>query len=301
MRYLQDDFGVRFMPFRSFLRNNAMTNYVSEKVIIVTGAASGFGRLISQKAATMGALLVCTDINAAELEVTTSSIEENGGVCIGIVADVSNSENMTDLARTAVERFGRIDVLINNAGVMPLAFFSDHQKAMRAWERCIDINIKGVLNGITAVYDQMIEQGRGHIVNLSSIYGNHGLAGSSVYGATKAAVNYLSDSLRVESQGKIKVSVVKPTGVPGTGLGSSVINLAAVVPLSGHQGPADLEELIQSFTVEKPPECIDPNNIAYKNAAPEDIADQIIYVINQPWGVNIGEITVRASGENVIV
>ena len=100
--------------------------------------------------------------------------------------------------------------MVNNAGVMPLAFYADHADAGAAWERCIDINIKGVLNGIVAVYDQMIAQGRGHIVNLSSIYGNFPVAGAGVYGASKAAVNFLSEALRVEAQGRIKVTVVKP-------------------------------------------------------------------------------------------
>ncbi len=79
--------------------------------------------------------------------------------------------------------------MVNNAGAMPLAFFSDHGLAADAWERCIDINFEGLLNGITAVYDQMITQGRGQIVNISSIYGNFPNAGGAVYGATKAAVN----------------------------------------------------------------------------------------------------------------
>ncbi len=90
--------------------------------------------------------------------------------------------------------------MINNAGIMPLAFFSDHAEAHAAWLRCIDINIKGVLNGQVAAYDTMIEQGRGHIVNVSSIYGNFPVTGAAVYGATKAAVNFLSESLRVEAR-----------------------------------------------------------------------------------------------------
>src|SRR4029450_1153574 len=112
-------------------------------------------------------------------------------------------------------------------------FFADHDQAWEAWDRAIDINLKGVVHGIAAVYDRMIEQGRGHIVNISSIYGNKGTAGSGVYSATKAAVAVLSDSLRVESQGKIKVTVVRPTGVPGTNLASGIVNFDAFVGITG--------------------------------------------------------------------
>src|SRR5580700_10816710 len=108
---------------------------------------------------------------------------------------------MTGLAALAVETYSAIDVLVNNAGIMPLAFFADHSAASEAWDRCIDVNLKGVLHGISAVYDQMIAQGRGHVVNISSIYGNAGVEGAGVYSATKAAVTALSDSLRVEAAG----------------------------------------------------------------------------------------------------
>ena len=91
--------------------------------------------------------------------------------------------------------------------------------ACEAWDRCIDINFKGVLNGISAVYDQMIEQGRGHVVNLSSIYGNAGTAGSGVYSATKAAVRGAVGLAAHRVAGKIKVTVVRPTGIMGTGSG----------------------------------------------------------------------------------
>ena len=155
---------------------------------------------------------------------TADSIIDAGGEAFGVRCDVTRRADLDDVVRIAIDRYGTVDVLVNNAGVMPLAFFSDHAAAVEAWDRAIDINVKGVLNGICAVYDQMIRQGRGHVVNISSIYGNAGTAGSGVYSATKAAVRVLSDSLRVEAQGKIKVTVVRPTGVMGTGLGGGVVN-----------------------------------------------------------------------------
>jgi len=278
-----------------------MPNYVKDKVIIVTGAASGFGRLVSEKTAKLGGKLVCADINAEQLAGVTAGINGAGGAAEGVITDVTQLEQMHALAQRAIERFGRIDVLVNNAGVMPLAFYADHAKAIAAWNRCIDINIKGVLNGIVAVYDAMIAQGRGHIVNLSSIYGNFPVVGAGVYGATKAAVNFLSESLRMESQGKIKVTIVKPTGVPGTALGTGIVNPAAIVGILGHNAPRYLQTMQAHAAGELPPEHSDPNHIEYYALEPQFLADQIVYAIDQPWGVSIGDITVRASGDGYIL
>jgi NADP-dependent 3-hydroxy acid dehydrogenase YdfG len=278
-----------------------MRNYVKDKVIIVTGAASGFGRLVSEKTAGLGGKLVCADVNAEQLDTVTANIASSGGVAEGFVADVTQLDQMTALAQLATQRFGRIDVLVNNAGIMPLAFYADHAQATEAWNRCIDINIKGVLNGILAVHDAMIAQGRGHIVNLSSIYGNFPVVGAGVYGATKAAVNFLSESLRMESQGKIKVTIVKPTGVPGTALGAGIVNQAAIVGILGHNAPRYLQTMQAHAAGELPPEYSDSNHIEYCALEPELLADQIVYAINQPWGVSIGDITVRASGDGYIL
>jgi len=204
-----------------------MNGHVADKSIIITGAASGFGRLVSEKAAALGARLTCADINLDGAQAVAAAIRASGGTAQAIAADVTKMGDMRNLAREAVEVYGAIDVMINNAGVMPLAFFADHGGALDAWDRCIDINFKGVLHGTLAVYDHMMRQGRGHVINLSSIYGNHPVVGAAVYGATKSAVNFLSESLRVKARGKIKVTVIKPTGVPVTGLSATVINQAA--------------------------------------------------------------------------
>jgi NADP-dependent 3-hydroxy acid dehydrogenase YdfG len=210
-------------------------------------------------------------------------------------------EDMRSLAAAAISAHGSIDVMINNAGIMPLAFFSDHAAALEAWNRCIDINIRGVMNGMVAVYDQMIAQGRGHIINLSSIYGNFPVTGAAVYGASKAAVNFLSESLRVEARGKIKVTIVKPTGVPATGLSATVINQAAGIGIVAHNMPEFGEMLGQMAEGTFPAERLDPNSIDYASLAPDHIADAIIYAINQPWGVSIGDITVRAAGDHFVL
>lgn len=275
-------------------------SYLTDKVIVVTGAASGFGRLICQKCAAGGAKVVAVDVNADGLAEVVNGIRAAGGQAIAEVVDVTDLPAFASAARNAVDIYGGIDVLVNNAGIMPLAYFADHEKAWQRWHQAIDINIKGVLNGIIAVYDQMISQGRGHVVNISSIYGNGGIEGAGVYSATKLAVTALSDALRVETQGKIKVTTVKPTGVMGTNLASGIVNENAIMGLAGQKGQEFAENLGNLMTGSMRPEQADVNSIQYWMINPDDLTDAVIGVIDQPWGISISDITVRASGENYI-
>jgi NADP-dependent 3-hydroxy acid dehydrogenase YdfG len=277
------------------------SNHIRGKVLIVTGAGSGFGRLISQQAASLGACVVAADVDADAATATAETIVEAGGQAEAVNADVTRKEDMDQAARIAVDRFGAIDVLVNNAGIMPLAFFADHEQAWEAWNRAVDVNIKGVVHGIAAVYDKMIEQGRGHIVNISSIYGNRGTAGSGVYSATKAAVIAISDALRVEAQGKIKVTVVRPTGVPGTNLASGVVNFDAFVGITGQNSQRFSEQVSRWVEGTLPESAQDANDVAYWALSPDDLAAQVVAVINTPWGLNISDITVRATGEDYVL
>ena len=278
-----------------------MNEPIKDRVVVVTGAGGGFGQLISQKCAALGARVVCADINDEGLEETVAAITNAGGNGVSQKTDVASYSDMRRLARKAVDEFGAIDVMVNNAGTMPLAFFSDHAAAMDAWSRCIDINIKGVLHGIAAVYDQMIKQGRGHVVNVSSIYGNFPVEGAGVYGASKSAVNFLSDSLRVEAQGRIKVTIVRPTGVPATGLTASVINAEAAVGITGQNSESVSMQYEEIMSGQAPADVMDKEDIAYFSLDPDSLTDQVVYAINQPWGVSIAEVTVRASGEGFVL
>lgn len=278
-----------------------MSNYVEGKTIIVTGAASGFGRLISQKAASMGAKIVCSDIADEALEETVQAIKDDGGTAIAQKADVSDINQMKALAQKAINEFGAIDVMINNAGIMPLALYSDHEAALSMWAKCIDINFKGTLHGIVSVYDQMMAQEQGHIINISSIYGNFPTFGAAVYGATKTAVNFLSDSLRIEARGKIKVTIVKPTGVPSTNLAQSVVNPQAAIGIVGHNAPEFVTLMRAMVAGEADKEKFDPANLDYVALDPAYIADEVIHAINQPPGVSVGDITVRAAGDHFVL
>lgn len=278
-----------------------MTDYVTGKVVVVTGAGAGFGRLVCLGLAARGAHVVGGDINGEALDALAKQVGGAGGSIATRVTDVRELPDQQALVALALERFGAIDVMINNAGTMPLAFFADHARAMDAWNSCIDINFRGVLNGMVAAHDPMLEQGRGQVINVSSIYGNFPVVGAAVYGATKAAVDFLSESLRMESRGHIKVTTVKPTGVPATGLSGGIVNPEAVVGILGANASTDFARFEAMAAGQLPAEETDPESIRYFALAPQFIADAIIHAIDQPWGVSIGEITVRASGDGYIL
>lgn len=278
-----------------------MADHVSGKSIVITGAGGGFGRLVAQKAAARGAKVTLGDINLPAAEEVAAEIRANGGQAQAVSVDVTQLSQVKALVAKALETYGAVDVMLNNAGIMPLAFIADHEAAYAAWERCIDINIKGVLNGMVAAHDPMIAAGSGHVINVSSIYGNFPVTGAAVYGASKAAVNFLSESFRVEARGKVKVTIVKPTGVPATGLGGTVVNQAASVGILGQNTPDFMAMVAGMQDGTFPAARLDPENIDYASLAPEHIADAIIHAIDQPAGVSIGDITVRAAGDHFIL
>ena len=132
-----------------------MANHIEGRTVVITGAGGGFGRRVAQKTAARGANVVISDVDEATLAETRDAVAAAGGVAEAVVADVTQRRALAAVAERAVDRFGTLDVMVNNAGVMPLAFYADHAEAADAWDRCIDINFKGVLNGIIAVHDAM--------------------------------------------------------------------------------------------------------------------------------------------------
>lgn len=283
------------------MSSSAPISHLSDRVVAVTGAAGGFGRLIAEMAGARGARVVLADVDGDGAEAAAAELRAGGTEAEGVATDVRDLEQVRAMVDRAVERFGSLDVLINNAGVMPLAFFSDHADAAAAWDRCIDINLKGPLNGICAAYDQMTAQGRGHVVNISSIYANAGTAGSGVYSATKAALAVLSDSLRVETQGRIKVTVVRPTGVIGTGLGAGVINPGATAGITGANQEAYIEKVMAFLTGTLGGPLLDVDSPEFWAIEPETIAAEVLHAIDQPWGITISDVTVRATGEDYVI
>ena len=232
-----------------------MTNYVDGKVIIVTGAASGFGKVLSLKAAQLGGHIVCADINGDTLQTAVEEIETAGGSALAVQTDVTDADSMRSLVARGVAQYGQIDVLVNNAGIMPLAFFSDHEQASEAWNRCIDINFKGVLHGITAVYDHMVGNGRGHVVNISSIAGIKGIGSSLAYASSKGALNTMTKSM-ARNLGPIRVNAICPGFIQGDwlrkGMGDDLYNaakenLTSTTPLKLTVTPEQVAEGIYNF------------------------------------------------------
>lgn len=279
-----------------------MSDYLKNKVVVITGAGSGFGKLTTQKLIQAGSKVIGADIKEDRLKSLATDL--NSANFKYKKTDVSNRDDVKDLITFAVDQFNQIDVLVNSAGIMPLALLSDHEKAIDIWSKCIDINFKGTLYGITAVYDQMIKQGKGQIINLSSIYGDIPVYGSTPYGATKAAVSFMTDALRTESRGKIKFTTIRPTGSP-THLNDSIVNFKAAVGAAGINDIQEFSEIQEKLLTGKASEDEkkfgDSENIQNMVLEPQYIADNIVYAINQPDGVCVSDITVRAANDYLVI
>ncbi|MEM7050337.1 MAG: SDR family oxidoreductase [Acidobacteriota bacterium] len=177
-------------------------------VAIITGASSGIGAAAARELADAG----CRLMLAARREDRLQELcQELGGGARYHLTDVTDRAQVQALATATRDAFGRVDVLVNNAGIMPLSFLAKGKVA--EWDRMIDVNIKGVLYGIDAVLGGMLEQGSGHVINVASVAGHWVMPSSSVYSATKFAVRAISEGLRQETVGKVRVTIISPGAV----------------------------------------------------------------------------------------
>ncbi len=172
-------------------------NNIEGKVVIITGASSGIGEATAKKLGNLGAKIVLAARRKERLEVLKKQIEQNGGTAVYKVTDVADKKQVAELVEYAISKFGRIDVLVNNAGIMPASFLV--KNCTDEWDRIIDINIKGILYNIGAVLPHMREQNSGHIINISSNAAYTEISPySTVYCMTKHAVKNISSGLRQE-------------------------------------------------------------------------------------------------------
>lgn len=195
---------------------------ITSKVIVITGASSGIGEASAKLLAAKGNKVVLGARREEKLKQIVEEIKADNGEALYQVTDVTDSEDVEKLVKLAVDTFGRIDVLINSAGIMPHSPLKD--KRINDWDQMIDINIKGTLYGIGAALSYMNEQKAGQIINISSVAGHYAHAGGAVYSATKWAVRAISESLREEvaqDGSNIRVTIVSP-GAINTELLSSV-------------------------------------------------------------------------------
>lgn len=235
---------------------------IEGKVVAITGASSGIGEATARTLAAAGARVVIGARRSERLEALTAEIEAAGGTVRWRQLDVTRREDVAAFAGHAVAAFGRLDVIVNNAGVMPLSPL-DALK-VEEWDRMVDVNIKGTLYGIAAALPVMQRQGAGHIVNVASIGAHYVVPTAAVYCATKFAVRAISDGLRQETD-RLRVTVISP-GTTASELAETISDPAA----------RDAMKAFRAITI-----------------APDAIANAILYAVGQPADVDVSEIVVR--------
>ena len=186
---------------------------LDNQVAIVTGASSGIGEATARHLAREGATVVLAARREDELNQLKDDIEADGGTALVVPTDVTDRDAVQALAQKTLDAYGRIDILVNNAGVMPLTYL--HNMQTDDWYKTVDVNVYGVLHAVEAVLPTMIEQERGHVVNVSSVAGRRVMPGSAVYSATKFAVRALSEGMRQELGPRygIRVTCIEPGAV----------------------------------------------------------------------------------------
>ncbi|MGP6487301.1 SDR family oxidoreductase [Duffyella gerundensis] len=232
------------------------------KVILLTGASSGIGEATARLLSAEGHILLLGARRRERLEALSQQLREQGATVDVLETDVRRRGDLQQLADLAIEKYGRIDVLINNAGIMPLSPLAALK--VEEWESMLEVNVRGVLYGIAAVLPVMQAQQRGHIINVASIGAHSVSPTAAVYCATKYAVRALSEGLRQEHD-NLRVSVISP-GVVESELAETISDDTA-------------RDAMRAF-----------RKIALK---PESIARAISWSIAQPDGVDISEIIVR--------
>jgi NADP-dependent 3-hydroxy acid dehydrogenase YdfG len=242
-----------------------MDNNIEGKIIVITGASSGLGEASARHLSAQGAIVVLGARRRDRIAMLTQELQGNGGKALAIETDVTQRGQVKRLVDTAVQSYGRIDVMINNAGLMPQSLLENLR--IEDWDRMIDVNIKGVLYGIAAVLPYMKEQKSGHIINVSSVAGHKVAPGGAVYSATKHAVLALSEGLRQEVKPyNIRTTVISP-GAVATELPNTVTDPAVLDRIRHLYNdiaiPANSFARAVAFAVSQP-EDVDVNEILFR-------------------------------------
>jgi NADP-dependent 3-hydroxy acid dehydrogenase YdfG len=239
-----------------------------EKVVAITGAGSGIGRASARLLATRGAKLVLGGRRDAHLAAVAAEIESAGGTATYRQTDVTRRADLDALVKLACDRYGRLDVLVNNAGIGPISRFD----ALKVddWDAMIDVNIKGVLYGIAAALPVFQQQGSGHIVNVVSTAGLRIVPTMGVYAATKNAVRTITEALRQEAGPHLRVTEVSP-GMIATDFAKSMTDETA---------KAAVQQRVSAIAI-----------------PPDAIARGIAFAIEQPPEVDVGSIVIRPTAQ----
>jgi len=242
---------------------------IKGKVIAITGASSGMGKAIALELAKNGAKVVLGARRTEQLQQLVEEIKSTGGEAAFTKIDVKNKADLVLLVKTAVEQYGKLDVIINNAGVSQLSRVDELD--IDGWEEMIDINLKGVLYGMAAAIPVFKQQQSGHIVNIISTAGIKIVPMQGVYAGTKNAIRTVAEAFRQESNGNIRITGISP-GFVKTDFASNIKNEAMKTAIQ--QG---MEEIAIS---------------------PTAIANAVIYAISQPSDVEIGDIVIRPAKQS---
>jgi NADP-dependent 3-hydroxy acid dehydrogenase YdfG len=246
-----------------------MTIDLSDQVVAVTGASSGIGQATALACARAGAAVALAARRADRIDELAGQIADDGGRAIAIRTDVGDEGQARRFVERAHAELGRLDVLVNNAGVMLLGPIED--APTDEWREMIHANIFGVLYCTHAALPLMHAQGSGHIVNVSSVAGRFARAGSGVYNLTKFGVGAFSEALRQEvAPSGLRVTLIEPGAVS--------------TELAGHNRPEVLEQISKAFT-------------GVDRLSAEDIADAILYTISRPQNVSVNEVLIRPTGQ----
>ncbi|MFP9119025.1 SDR family oxidoreductase [Flavobacterium sp. RNTU_13] len=243
---------------------------IKDKVVAITGASSGIGKAVAIKLAEHGVSVVLGARNIEKLECIVAEIKNNGGKAVFVKTDVSDKGDLINLVNLAVSQFGKLDVIVNNAGVAGISRIDDLD--IDSWDKMIDVNIKGTLYGMAAAIPIFKEQQSGHIINIISTAGIKTVPTQGVYAGTKNAVRTISEAFRQESDGSTRITGISP------GYIKTDFAVKSVKTEDMKDAAAKAVEVL----------AIDP--IA--------IADSVIYAISQPSDVEIGDIVIRPSKQN---
>lgn len=243
-----------------------MIDSIQGKVVVITGAGSGIGEAIAVALAKAGAKVVLGARRDDRLKAVVTAITAAGGEAVYRCTDVKRREDLVQLVHQACEQYGRVDVIVNNAGIARLSRIDELD--VEGWEEMIDVNVKGVLYGMAAAIPVFKKQGSGHIVNIISTSGLKIVPMQGVYAGTKNAVRTICEAFRQESDGAIRITGISP-GVVKTELADSITN-------------GQMKTAIQQ-------------NMATMAISPDAIANAVLYAISQPADVEVGDIVIRPS------
>jgi len=241
---------------------------IKDKVIVITGAGAGIGEATARLLAERGAKVVLGGLRLEPLQAVAARIEDAGGTVAYARADVRRRDDLAALVKLARDRFGRLDVLVSNAGIGPISPLDDLR--VEDWEQMIDVNVKGVLYGIAAALPVFRKQESGHFVNVASTAGLQIYKNMSVYAGTKLAVRAISEGMRIEAGDKLRVTIVSP-GFVRTNFTEHAAN---------PEVRAQLVATRDKFAI-----------------PPEAIAGAIAFAIEQPADVDVNEIVVRPTAQ----